>query len=88
MYIWYMVFTTEEFIEAAIKSWSEWDLNLRPLNSFRPSNRLGCQAMSLTRTQSQLCTATPIPSFVQCQVSFRLLSSSFATFILMEIFLN
>ena len=48
---------------------------------FRRSNRLSYQAMSLTRTQSQLCTATPISSFVQCQVSFRLLLSSAATFI-------
>ena len=40
--------------------------------------------MSSTRTQSQLCTATPISSFVQCQVSFRLLPSSIATFVLIE----
>ena len=35
--------------------------------------------MSSTRTQSQLCTATPTSSFAQCQVSFRLLPSSVAT---------
>ena len=29
----YMVFTTEGFLEVAIESWSEWDLNPRPLNS-------------------------------------------------------
>ena len=46
------------------------------------------QFMSSTRTQSQLCTATPISSFIQCQVSFRLLPSSVATFILTEIFLE
>ena len=28
-----MVFTTEEFLEVAIESWPEWDLNPRPLNS-------------------------------------------------------
>ena len=28
-----MVFTNEEFLEIAIKSWSEWDLNPQPLNS-------------------------------------------------------
>ena len=28
------------------------------------------QAVSLTHTQSQLCTATPISSFVQCYISF------------------
>ena len=27
-----MVFTTEGLFEAAIESWPEWDLNLRPLN--------------------------------------------------------
>ena len=31
--------------------------------------------MSSTCTQSQLCTATPILSFGQCEVSFRLLPS-------------
>ena len=28
-----MVFTTEKFLEIAIESWFEWDLNPRPLNS-------------------------------------------------------
>ena len=29
-----MVFTTERlFVEVAIESWTEWDLNPRPLNS-------------------------------------------------------
>ena len=41
-----------------------------------------------TRTQSQLCTATPIPSLVQCKISFRLFSSSVVTFISMEISLR
>ena len=54
---------------------------------FRRSNRLSYEAMSSTRTQSQLCTAIPISSFVQCQVSHQLLSSSVATFILIEIFI-
>ena len=27
-----MVFTTERFLEVAIESWPEWDLNPRPLN--------------------------------------------------------
>ena len=30
-----MVFTTEGLLEAAIGSWSEWDLNPRPLNSIQ-----------------------------------------------------
>ena len=42
--------------------------------------------MSLTRTQSLLCTTTPISLFFQCQVSFRPLSLSVATFVLIEIF--
>ena len=28
-----MVFTTEEFLEAAIESWPEWDWNPQPLKS-------------------------------------------------------
>ena len=28
-----MVFTSEKFLEVAIESWPEWDLNPRPLNS-------------------------------------------------------
>ena len=28
-----MVFTPEVFLEVAVESWSEWDLNPRPLNS-------------------------------------------------------
>ena len=27
-----MVFTTEGFLEVAIESWPEWDMNLVPLN--------------------------------------------------------
>ena len=33
MYIYIYIYTTEAFFEVAIKSWSEWDLNPRPLNS-------------------------------------------------------
>ena len=28
-----MLFITERFLEVAIESWPEWDLNPRPLNS-------------------------------------------------------
>ena len=53
-----MVFTTEGFLEVAIESWPEWDLNPRPLR------------MSSTRSQSQLCTATPIyRSMIICHKS-------------------
>ena len=40
--------------------------------------------MCSTHTQSQLCTATTISSFIQCQVSFRLLPLSVVMFILIE----
>ena len=29
----YIVFTTEGFLEVALESWPEWDLNPRPLSS-------------------------------------------------------
>ena len=51
----HIVFTTERFLEVAIESWPEWDLNARLLNSVQTLNRLTYQAMSSTRTQSQLC---------------------------------
>ena len=45
--------------------------------------------MSSTRTQNHLCTAgTPISSFAHCPISFRLLPSSVATFVLIEVFLR
>ena len=60
------------------------------VQTLKPTSRRSnhYQAMSSTRTQGQLCTATSISSFVQCQLSFRLLPSSVATFILIEIFLR
>ena len=57
-----MVFTTEGFLEVAIESWPKWGLNPRPLSSVQWSNRQSYQAMSSTRSQNQLCTATPICS--------------------------
>ena len=76
-----MVFTSEGLLEVAIESRPEWDLNPQPLNSVQMLCRLSDQAMSSTRTQSQLCTATPISLFAQCLISFRLLPASVATFI-------
>ena len=58
----HMVYNTEGFLEVAVESWPEWDLNSWPLNSVRCSHQLSYQAMSSTCTQSQLCTATPISS--------------------------
>ena len=81
-----MVFSTQGIFEVATESWPEWDYD--HWIPFRRSNRLSYQAMSSTRTQSQLCTATPVLSIVQCQISFLLLPSSVATFTLIEIFLR
>ena len=52
---------------------------------FWRSNQLSYQAMSSARTHNQLCTAIPTLSFVQCQVSFRLLPLSADTSVLIEI---
>ena len=55
---------------------------------FRGSNRLRCQAMNSTLTQSQLYTATPISFFVHLfivLVTFSPLPSSVATFALSKI---
>ena len=81
-----MIFTSEGFFEVVIEGWPEWDLNSRPLNSVQTLYRLSYQAISSTRTQSQLCKAAPISWFVQCQISCRLLPSSVATFILIVYF--
>ena len=85
MYMVYMVFTTDGFFEVAIETWPEWDLTTEI--PFRRSNRLSYQAMSYTRTQSQLRTATAISLFVQYHTyHFGCLPSSVATFILIEVF--
>ena len=74
---------SDEFFEVAIESWpvlcgiwthDHWI-------PIRHSNRLGYQAMSSTRTQSQVCIAIPISSF-------QILPSSVATYVLNEIFLR
>ena len=78
----YMIFTTEGFFEGAIESWPKWDIWTHDhWILFRCSNWLSYQAISSTHTQNQLCTATPISSFVQCHISFQLLPSSVAMFI-------
>ena len=52
----YIVFGTEGFLEVTRKSWYDWDLNPRPDGIwYRRSNQLSYQAMSSTRTRSQLC---------------------------------
>ena len=83
-----MVFTTEGFFEVAKESclcgiWT--NVHWIP---FRRFNTLSYNAISSTHTENQLCTAAPVSLFVQCQISFRLLPSSVATFILTEISLS
>ena len=54
---------SEGFLEVAIESWAEWDLNPWPhWIPFRRSNRPSYHAMSSSRSKSQLCVATPISS--------------------------
>ena len=47
-----------------------YQLSLKYMKKSCLNNCLSYQAMSSTRTQSQLCTATPVSLFVQCQVHF------------------
>ena len=61
----HVVFTNERSLEGAIEVWPEWDLNPRPWNSFQMPNWLSYWALSLTCTQSQVCS-TLISSFVKC----------------------
>ena len=84
-----MVFTTEKFFEVGISLKKAGLSGIWTHNHwmpFRPSNRLSYQTMSSTRTQSLLFIATPIASFVPCQISFQLLPLSVAMFILIKIF--
>ena len=50
------------FLEVALKTWPEWVWTWDHWIPFRHSNRLSCQAKSLTRSQRLLCTTTPISS--------------------------
>ena len=75
-----MVFTNKELFEVATESWPEWDLKSQPLNSIHTLKPTSYQAMSSTRTQSQLCAAIPISSFVQYHISIGLLPLSVITF--------
>ena len=51
------IYTNDGFLKVPIKSWPKWDLNPRPLNSVRRSNRLNYRAMNSTHSHSQ---ATPV----------------------------
>ena len=57
-------------------AWMEFELTTTEFHSDALTN------WTIRPWERQLCTATPISSFVQCQISFRLLPSSVATFIL------
>ena len=52
------------------------------------SDQLSSEAMSSTRSQNQLCTATLISSFAQCHISFRLLAWPVTAFALIKILLR
>ena len=76
-----MVFITEGFLEVAIESWSEWDLNPRPLNSvqtLQPTELSGHAFNSLT--EPTLYSYSSFMSLFSVHVSFRSLPSSVATF--------
>ena len=47
-----MVFTTEGFLEVAIESWPEWDLNPRPLNSVQNCANAIIQVRTFGQVQS------------------------------------
>ena len=67
-------------------AWVEFEFNHWIL--FRHSNQLSYEAKSPTCTQSQLCTPTPVSLLLQCQISFWLLPSSVAKFILIRFILK
>ena len=83
IHIWYIciVFIYKEYVTKNIYAYFLKLLQKVSLNGiwthdhwipFRRSNRMSYQAMSPTCTQSQFCTATPISSFAQCHISYRL----------------
>ena len=82
----HMVFTTEAFLEVAIESWLEWDLNPRPLNSvqkLQPTELSGHEFKSLS--EPTLYRFSNFISLFSVHVSFRSLPSSVATFALSEV---
>ena len=62
IYYIYIVFTTEGFLEVAIEVGLSEIWTQDHWIPFRCSNQLSSQMMSSTRSQIQLCTATPILS--------------------------
>ena len=63
-----MVFTTEGLFEVAIESWSEWELNLQPLNSvqqtLKPTELSGHEFNSHSEPTLYSCS-----NFIVCSVS-------------------
>ena len=79
-----MIFTTEGFLEVAIESWPEWDLNPRTLNSVQRLTELsGHEFNSLS--EPTLCSYFNLISLFSVQISFRSLPSSVATIALSEV---
>ena len=77
----HMVFTTEGFLEVAIGSWPEWNLNPRPLNSVQMLKSIelsGHEFNSLS--EPTLYNYSNFISLLSVHVSFRSLHSSVATF--------
>ena len=76
-----MVLTTEGFLEVAIESWPEWDLNPRPLNSVQtlyPTELSGHEFNSLS--EPILYSNSNFISLSSVHISFRSLPSSVTTF--------
>ena len=86
IYIIYMVFTTDGFLEVAIESWPEWDLNPRPLNSVQTlkPTEVSCHEFNLL-PEPTLYNYSNFVSLFSIDVSFRSLPSSVVTFALREV---
>ena len=81
-----MVFITEGFLEVAIESWPEWDLNPRPPNfvqTLLPTDLSDHEFNS--RSEPTLHSYSNFTSLFSVHISFRPLPSSVAIFALSEI---
>ena len=72
-----MVFTTEGFFEVAIESWSEWDLNLQPLNSVQTLYPTELSSHELN-SHSQP-TLYSYSNFIICSVSHFISANAFVS---------
>ena len=76
-----MVLVNEQNIFCFHQCSPEWSMNKLWLN-------YGIHWIPFRRSQSQLCTITPVSSFVRCLTSFQLLPQSVATFLLIKFLLR